>query len=76
MSSLDVSPLPLAALDERAAARMLSVSPDFLRKFRRTGGGPAYLRLGRVIRYRHVDLVAWLEGRKFQSSAEEVARGA
>ena len=41
------------AYDERGAAEFLSCSRALLRKWRRMGGGPKYVRLGdRVIRYR------------------------
>jgi hypothetical protein len=38
-------------LDERSAARYLELSVSFLRKARRLGHGPAYLRFGRAVRY-------------------------
>lgn len=53
-------------LDERAAAAYLGMSAAYLRADRyrgHVGGrtpGPAYLRLGRTIRYQREDLDAWL----------------
>lgn len=53
-------------LDEREAAAYISMSEAYLRSDRyrgHVGGrtpGPAYLRLGRTIRYRRDDLDAWL----------------
>lgn len=39
-------------LPERSAAALLGVSVALLRKWRRTGAGPAYLRIGKLVRYR------------------------
>ena len=49
-------------LTESEAARQLRVSVTGLRKWRRDGTGPAYVRLGgRLIRYRPTDIAQWLE---------------
>ena len=46
------------------AARYLGVGESTLRLWRETGGGPRYFRAGdRLIRYRRVDLDAWIESR-------------
>lgn len=51
-------------LTERDAAIYLGVSQVFLRKHRREGGGPPFVRIGsRNIRYRVKDLQAWVEAR-------------
>jgi predicted DNA-binding transcriptional regulator AlpA len=53
-------------LDEREAAAYIGFSAAYLRADRYRGHvgahtpGPAYLRLGRTIRYRREDLDAWL----------------
>ncbi len=52
---------PPAFLTERDAASYVCMSRFFLRQHRQTGrGGPPYVRLGRSVRYRVVDLEAWL----------------
>jgi hypothetical protein len=57
-------------LDELSAAEYISMSVAYLRADRcrgHVGGatpGPAYLRLGRTIRYRRDDLDAWLAARR------------
>jgi hypothetical protein len=55
-SSLDSQQCPTAEADrclsERSVAALLEVSVAALRKWRRTGGGPPYLRIGKLIRYR------------------------
>ncbi len=48
------------ALDERAAAERLGVKPSTLRAWRQRGQGPAFVRLGRAIRYLPQDLAAFL----------------
>lgn len=46
----------------RRAARYLGCSDALLRKWRRTGGGPQFLRIGtRLVLYRRRDLEAFLE---------------
>ena len=47
-------------LREADAAKYIGFSRSFLRKGRLEGRGPAYLRLGRQIRYRIADLDQWL----------------
>ena len=39
-------------VSEKRAAAVLGVSIALLRKWRRTGGGPPYLRIGKLVRYR------------------------
>lgn len=62
-------------LDERAAAAYIGMSPAYLRMDRyrgHVGGrtpGPAYLRLGRAIRYDTADLDAWLAARRVNRTA-------
>jgi predicted DNA-binding transcriptional regulator AlpA len=49
-----------ALLDTRQAAERCKLSPRTLEKRRRLGGGPAFVRLGRAVRYRVEDLEAWI----------------
>ena len=46
--------------DERALASRLGVTVAALRRWRRFGQGPAYLKLGAAVRYRTEDVEAWL----------------
>lgn len=46
-------------LNEPAVARRLGVSPFTLRAWRRQGRGPAYMKLGRAVRYRIADVAAF-----------------
>jgi len=52
------------------AARFINMSESFLAKARMKGDGPTYLKLGRAVRYRKSDLVAWLKRRGKTSTAE------
>jgi predicted DNA-binding transcriptional regulator AlpA len=48
-------------LTEREAAKFLGYSQKALQKWRCEGGGPAFVRARRSIRYRRRDLLAWAE---------------
>jgi hypothetical protein len=48
-------------LPEKPAATVLGVSVALLRKWRRTGGGPLYVRLGKLVRYRLSDLQRFVD---------------
>ena len=50
-----------ALLSEKEAARFLSMSYRTLQSWRSAGEGPSYLKLGRSIRYRRSDLLAWVD---------------
>ena len=50
-----------ALLTEDAAARILNVSPRTLQAWRMEKRGPAFVRVGRSVRYRRRDLVEWIE---------------
>lgn len=45
----------------REAAIYLRLSKPHLEKLRCTGGGPRFVKLGRRVVYRTIDLDAWLE---------------
>jgi hypothetical protein len=55
------SSFPDECLDTRQAARFLGASTALLRKWRRTGDGPAFARLQKLVRYRRRDLEAFIE---------------
>ncbi|MCB1506867.1 MAG: helix-turn-helix domain-containing protein [Hyphomicrobiaceae bacterium] len=57
-------------LDERAAAAVLDVAPGTLSVWRSTGRyNLPFLKVGRKVRYRRGDLLAWLEARTRESGA-------
>lgn len=50
-------------LDERAVSQTLSVSLATVRRWRYVGGGPPFLKLGALVRYRREAIDAWLEAK-------------
>ena len=49
-----------ALLTESETAHRLGVSVSGLRKWRREGTGPPFIRMGRLVRYSALDIEAWL----------------
>lgn len=66
---------PASVLTSPQAAAYLGVKPQTLRKWRVSGRGPRYVRLGSSPRarvaYRVYDLAAWLDQRSYASTAAE-----
>ena len=56
------------------AADYLGLSASFLNKLRCTGGGPAYVKLGRRVLYSQSELDRWLETNRRMSTSDEGAR--
>ncbi len=62
---------PKLALNETDAAHSLGFQPRTLSEWRRTGEGPAFLRVSsRCVRYRVVDLEAWAASRVKQNTVQ------
>ena len=59
---------PIRNIDEKKAASMLGVAVQTLRNWRHTRKGPAYIKLGRAVRYRLDDLVEYLDQRRIDPS--------
>ncbi len=58
-------------LDERQAAEALGLTPRTLQEWRRTGGGPPFVRVSsRCVRYRVADLETWIEARLRRSTSD------
>ncbi|WP_423415665.1 helix-turn-helix domain-containing protein [Hyphomicrobium sp. B1] len=53
------------------AAALIGLSPRTMARFRLSGTGPRYSRVGRRVRYTRADINAWVESRKFGSTSEE-----
>lgn len=64
---------PVAMLLSVDAAAHLGLKPQTLRKWRITGVGPAYFRIGGRVGYKLADIDAWLATRRFTSTASEAA---
>ncbi len=64
------APAIMTLFTAREAARILKVSVSWLAKARMRGDGPAYIKLGRAIRYTEVALQQWLKGNQRLSTSE------
>lgn len=53
-----------------AAAAHVGLSPSTLEKYRLTGGGPRYAKLGKICTYATDDLDAWVAERTRTSTSE------
>jgi len=61
-------------LTEDEAAELLRVKRYTMRKWRRDGNGPRFIRCGgRLVRYTKNDLNSWLATHNFQSNAHELS---
>lgn len=58
---------------EKQAAQILSCSVAALRKWRLLRKGPAYVKIGRLVRYLHADLMAYLDANRVQPGQREAA---
>lgn len=65
---------PLQLLDTQQTAALLCVEPDTLSHWRYRGGGPKFVKIGRSVRYRRMDLETFIEMNTFGSSAERSIR--
>ncbi len=64
---MDIDPnIPKRAFNELESAYYLSVSVPLMRKFRREGGGPSYLKIGARVLYDKEDLDKFLDKQKKQ----------
>ena len=57
-------------LTQREAAAQLRLSQRTLERFRVSGGGPTYVKAGRLVRYREQDLEKWIASRVVGSTSE------
>lgn len=62
-------------LDTLGAAGYLKLSHRTLESWRQRGIGPAYLKIGGLVRYTTVDLDSWLESIRVVPEAEKAAGG-
>ncbi len=57
-------------LTTQEAARYVRLSKPTLERFRISGDGPRFAKLGGAVRYRRDDLDAWLASRLIQSTSQ------
>ena len=70
MTAHDTIQAEVDLLDELQAARLLQVSPGTLQVWRSTGRyALPFIKIGRKVRYRRIDLGKWLENRTRESGA-------
>lgn len=51
---------PQTLLDQKPVALQLGVAEVTLEKWRQEGRGPAFIKIGRLVRYRQSDIDSWL----------------
>ena len=61
-------------LKQRDAATICWLSERTLERLRVSGAGPKFVRLGKSVRYRLVDLEEWITSRVVGSTSEETAQ--
>lgn len=66
--SINADPL----LNERQVAELTGMSARSLQSWRLRGGGPAFVKLGRAVRYRRADVTAWVESTLRTSTSHQV----
>ena len=66
---------PSEYIDEEALYERYLIPPRTAQRWRASGGGPAFVRIGkRRVAYRVADVERWLAERTFKSRADELAR--
>ena len=65
-------PDPQSLLTEQQAAIYLGLSPRTLQNWRVRGIGPAFMKIGRLVRYRRQDVADWAGAQLRQSTSEPV----
>jgi hypothetical protein len=56
------------------AAPLIVSTPGTMARWRRTGKGPRFIRVGKKIAYRRSDLEAWLDGQTYSNTAQGKGR--
>ena len=59
-------------MDARAAATSLGVAPGTLAKWRVTGDGPPFVKLGARVRYDRDDLDRWLDANRHRTTGDRL----
>jgi len=60
-------------IKETEASQLLCHSVRTLQKWRVTGEGPAYFKLGSSVRYSRNELLAWREARRCLHTSQQIA---
>jgi len=62
-----------ALAGETAVAQMLSVKAKTLQAWRSRGGGPPFLKIGRLVKYDPESVMAWIRSRERTSTSPRAA---
>lgn len=57
-------------LNESSVAKRLNCEVKTLQAWRCRGGGPPFVRVGRLVRYKPEDVLAWIESRRMTSTSQ------
>lgn len=57
-------------LNTREAAAYVRLGKPTMERFRISGAGPVFVKLGGAVRYRKSDLDSWIETRRVRSTSE------
>lgn len=57
-------------LNTREAAAYVRLGKPTMERFRISGEGPVFVKLGGAVRYRKTDLDSWIETRRVRSTSE------
>lgn len=68
-----MSPTPIKLINSSQAATLLGVRVTTLESFRIRGTGPAYRKIGRLVRYEERELWEWLEAQTRTSTSQRAA---
>ncbi len=63
-------------MTEVQACELLSVSARTLQAWRLRGGGPAYVKIGKAVRYKRRDVSEWLKANTIASTSQRPASAA
>ena len=74
MTSIDSTSSVLPKLRAPDAARYLGVSKSLLAKMRIYGGGPKYMKLGRVVLYDVRDIEDWCKNQRVENTSTALIR--
>jgi len=58
-------------IDQVRLSKMLGISTKTAEAWRSRRGGPPYIKVGSLVRYRVSDVMRWIERRTVESDAEE-----
>lgn len=76
LSALTAPNAPVVMLNNRDAATLMGVSPGTLPIWRMQGRGPKFYKIGKLVRYRSDEVLAWMAEQACQNTIQGNAREA